>query len=103
MSDVVYVQSSGDAHDNDDVTVDATVGGVTLLPENAHRKSALIANVGEEPMRITTDGSAPTPTHGKQIVAGAALSLAGPYCPTKAIKAIRQGAANTTANASEVD
>lgn len=103
MDDVFSVQSTGDAHDNDDVTVDNTEGGVVLLEANPHRKSALIINTGEEPMRVTTDGSAPTPTHGKLVAAGGSLSLAGSHCPTKEVKAIRQGSVNTTANASEVD
>jgi hypothetical protein len=63
----------------------------------------LIINTGEEPMRVTTDGSAPTASHGKKVVAGGALSLSSPYCPTKEVKAIREGAVSTTANASEVD
>lgn len=103
MSNIVDVQSTGDAKDNDDVAVDGTAGGVVLLEANPGRKSALIINTGAEPMRVTTDGSAPTATHGKLVVAGAALTMGSPYCPTKEVKAIRQGAASTTANASEVD
>lgn len=103
LQDFVEVPSGGEAKDNDDVTVDNTVGGVTLLEANEHRKSALIINTGQNAMRVTTDGSPPTATHGKKISAGAALTLSFPYCPTKEVKAIRQDAANTTANASEVD
>jgi hypothetical protein len=102
MENVVEVPSTGESKDNDDVVVDATAGGVTLLPANPGRKSALIINTGEETMRVTTDGSAPTATHGKQVVAGATLTMSHPYCPTAAVKAIRQGATSTTANASEV-
>lgn len=102
MDNVVDVASTGDANDNDDVVVDATVGGVVLLAANSGRKSALISNVGAATMRVTTDGSDPTPTHGKQLVAGASLSLSSPYCPTAAVKAIREGGTNTSANASEV-
>lgn len=100
---VDYVSGpSGQANDNDDVAVDATAGGVVLLEANPHRKGALISNTGENPMRVTTDGSAPTPTHGKRLVGGASLSIASPYPSTEAIKAIREGAESTTANASEV-
>lgn len=102
MSDYVNVPSTGEAKDNDDVVVDDTAGGVVLLPENPHRKSALIINVGDEPMRVTTDGSAPTPTHGKLVPAGSSLTLTAPYCPTAEVKAIREGATNTSANASEI-
>lgn len=103
MSNIVEVQSTGEAKDNDDVVVDATAGGVVLLQANPARKSALIINTGANPMRVTTDGTDPTATHGKQIPGGASLSLSSPYCPTKVVKAIRQDAADTTANASEVD
>lgn len=103
MGDVVEAVSTGEAKDNDDVVVDATAGGVVLLQENKYRKSALIINTGDESMRVTTDGSAPTATHGKRVVSGASLTLSSPYCPTEQVKAIREGAASTTANASEVD
>ena len=99
----VETPSTGVAHDNDDVTVTGAAGGVELLAANPHRKSALITNTGAEPMRVTTDGSAPTATHGKLLAAGASLSMSSPYCPTGVVKAIRQGGTNTTANASEVD
>lgn len=102
MAEYVDVPSTGEANDNDDVAVTAAAGGVTLLEENKHRKSALIINTGEAPMRVTTDGSAPTATHGKLIPAGASLVMSSPYCPTVAVKAIRAGDTDTTANASEV-
>jgi hypothetical protein len=100
MSDVVNVPSDAVATDNDDVPVGAAVA--TLLDANPHRKSALIVNTGVNPMRVTTDGSDPTPTHGKPVPAGGLLSLSSPHCPTEEVKATRQGAADTTANASEV-
>lgn len=104
---VTVVDASGDStgtsDDNDDISVDNTAGGVTLLAENLDRKGALIQNVGAEPMRVTTDNSAPTATHGKRLVSGGVLVLSSPYCPTAAVKAIREGATNTTANASEVE
>lgn len=98
-----HPKSTGEAHDNNDVVVDDTVGGVTLLEANEWRKSALIINTGDSDMRVTTDGTDPTPTRGKLVVAGASLELSSPYCPTAAVKAIRSGTVNTTANASEVD
>jgi len=101
VSDVVDIPSSGDATDNDDVTVGSVV--VTLLEANPGRKSALIINTGPEAMRVTTDGSDPSPTHGKLVSAGGALTLSSPYYPTKEVLAIRQADADTTANASEVD
>lgn len=102
LSNIVDIPSSGEAKDNDDVAVGSTVGGVTLLPANANRKSALIINVGDAPMRVTTDGSAPTATHGKRLSPGASLALSPPYCPIADVKAIQEGATATSANASEV-
>lgn len=103
MQDVVEVPSTGDAHDNDDVVVDDTEGGVILLEANPHRKSALIINTGAATMRVTTDGSEPTSTHGKMLVAGASLSMTFPNCPTKEVLACRQDDTDTAANASEID
>ena len=103
LEDYVEVGSTGVASDNDDITVDDTVGGVVLLAENPARKSALITNTGTDTMRVTTDGSDPTATHGKQIRPGSSLVLGSPYCPTDEVKAIRQNMSDTTANASEVD
>lgn len=102
LSDYVDVPSGGEAQDNDDVTVDDTEGGTPLLEANPHRKSALIINVGGQSIRVTTDGSAPTTTHGKLILAGGALSLSSPHCPTGAVKAICSEGLTTTVNASEV-
>ena len=102
MQDTVEVGSTGESVDYDDVTVDGTSGGITILAANPGRKSALIINTGEYSMRVTTDGSAPTATHGKLVASGAALSLASPFCPTLAVKGIRSTANSTTANASEI-
>ena len=99
---VIDISGPGTADDNDDITVDATAGGVELLAANPDRKSALIQNVGVADMRVTTDGSAPTATHGKLVPAGGSLSLSSPYCPVGSVKAIRTGATSTTANASQV-
>jgi hypothetical protein len=101
MLDTPNVPSTGEAHDNDDVVVDDTAGGVVLLPDNPARKAALIANVGSANMRVTTDGSDPTATHGKPVVSGASLMLSGAHCPTRPVKGF--SADGTTANASEVD
>ena len=104
MEDVVYTPPKpGIAVDNDDVPVDNTSGGVTLLDANPNRKSALIINTGAGDMRVTTDGSDPTATHGKLVDAGGSLSMVYPYCPVETVKAIRVGSTNTTANASEVN
>lgn len=103
FSNVAETPSTGEARDHDDIVVDDTAGGVVLLAANRGRKSALVINTGDFTMRVTTDGSDPTPTHGKRIGAGEALTLSSPYCPTKEIKACRQEATDTTANASEVD
>lgn len=99
---IVETPSTGESHDNDDVAVDDTAGGVLLLDANEYRKGALIVNVGENAMRVTTDGSAPTATHGKPVASGGALALSGPHCPTGAVKAFCADP-GTTANASEVD
>lgn len=90
------------AADGTDITVDGTAGGVTVLAANTNRKSALIQNTGAATMRVTTDGTAPTATHGKQVAAGNALVLSSPNCPTVVVKAIRESSTSTTANASEV-
>lgn len=103
LSNQVVMPSIARAKDSDDVVIDDTVGGVVLLSANKYRKSALIINTGSEPMRVTTDGSEPTPIHGKLVSANSSLVLSSPYCPTSEVLAIRQGATNTTANASEVD
>lgn len=103
FSSIVTVPSEGKAHDHDDIVVNNTVGGVVLLQPNPGRKSAMIVNTGADTMRVTTDGSAPTATHGKPVVAGGSLLLSGQNCPTDVVKATRQGLNNTTANASEVD
>jgi hypothetical protein len=81
----------------DDVAVDNTAGGVTVLAAAAQRKSALIQNTGAANMRVTYDGTAPTATHGFQLAPGATMRLSGPYCPTAAVLAIREGAVSTTA------
>lgn len=102
LSNYVDNPSTGESKDHDDVEVDETVGGVVLLQANPGRKTALIMNVGSGEMRVTTDGSSPTATHGKLVSSGGALYLESPYCPTDVIKAIRQGSVDTVANASEV-
>lgn len=100
--DVVNMPSTGKAKDYDDVVVDGTAVGVVILPANPHRRSALITNIGADPMRVTTDGTPPTPTHGKRLVGGASLELPYPNSPTLEVRAIREGLANTTANVSEI-
>lgn len=103
FGDFVDVPSGGEAMDGDDVVVDDTVGGVILLPSNPNRKSALVVNLGLGNIRVTTDGSEPTPTHGKPVLSGGVLSLSSPYCPTKEVRACRQETTDTTVNVSEVN
>lgn len=98
----VSVPLDGAAHDHDDVVVDETAGGTLLLAANPSRKSAHVANMGEGNIRVTTDGSAPTPTHGKPVPAGATFTMSSPFCPVKEVKAIREGDTDATVNASEV-
>lgn len=101
--DKVYVpETPGVAVDNDDVAVDDSPGGVLLLQANPNRKSALIINVGSVGMRVTTDGSAPTATHGKLVGAGGMLSLSVPFCPIDEVRAFCADP-GTVANASEVN
>jgi hypothetical protein len=54
-------------------------------------------------MRVTTDGTDPSPVHGKLILTGSGLSLSSPYCPTAVVKACSVDATATSANASEVN
>jgi len=100
----VYVpDSTAVANDNDDVLVDDTDGGVVLLEANPHRKSALVINLGDSMVRITTDGTAPTATRGKPVPGGAILTLEGPQCPTDKVVGIAQnGGESSMINASEV-
>lgn len=91
-------EESGNASDNDDVTVGADVE--ELLPENPNRKSALIIVVGEGTIRVTTDGTDPTPTHGKPVTM---LSLTSPFCPTGPVLAVSQDGTSVVVNASEVN
>lgn len=102
MDDISDVQSSVDSVDNDDVTVDDTDGGITLLEENLYRKSGFIQNTGSASMRVTTDGSAPTDTHGKLVLSGGSLTMSSPFCPGNSVKAKCSEGESTTANASEV-
>jgi hypothetical protein len=102
MSDIVDVPSYAKSQDNDDIAVDDTIGGVVLLEARQYRKSALIINTGAGAMRITTDGTAPSNSHGKYVAVGGALALSSPNCPTAVIRAIAQDTTDTSANASEV-
>lgn len=93
---------TGTADNDDDVTVDATAGGVTLKAANANRKIIIIQNVGAQPIRVTIDGSAPTATHGIQLAAGDSVTFTAPYIPVAIVKAIREGGTNSTANVTEI-
>ena len=103
MAETVYMPpDAGVAVDNDDVAVTDEAGGTVLLEANSNRVSALIINTGNGSMRVTTDGSAPSATHGKPLGPGGVLSLSSPYCPVDAVKAFSADP-GTTANASEVN
>jgi len=103
MSETVYMPpDAGVAVDNDDVPVTDDAEGTVLLEANASRVSALIINTGNGSMRVTTDGSEPTATHGKPVGPGGVLSLSSPYCPVAEVKAFSADP-GTTANASEVN
>lgn len=86
----------------DDISVDATAGGVTVLAANSARKGAILINTGTGNARVTLDGSTPSATHGIQLVPGASLTLAYPFCPVLIIKAIREAAVTTTISPTEI-
>lgn len=100
LETISVAATSSTPTENDDITVDNTAGGVTLLSANANRKGALIQNTGSFDMRVTYDGSTPSTTHGKILIPGATMRLEMPYVPTAAVKAIRV-TSNTTASAEE--
>ena len=103
MAETVYVEPDpGVAVDNDDVSVTDEPGGVVLLEANPYRRSALIINTGNGSMRVTTDGSEPTATHGKPCGPGGFVSLSYPFCPIEEVRAFCADP-GTTANASEVN
>lgn len=93
--------TTGTVTQSDDVTVDGTAGGVTLLAANTARKSAMVQNVGSANIRVTYDGSAPTATHGIQLTPGATLRLSQPNVSQSAVKAIREGSTSSSASRSE--
>lgn len=102
MSDFVHVPlTPGVPVDYDDVTVSDEV--IPLLEENTKRSSGLVINLGPGTIRVTTDGSDPTPTHGKPVSAGNFLQLASPRCPQTEVKAIRQDDEDAVVNVSEVN
>lgn len=86
---------------NDDVTVDATSGGVQILAANSARKGFIVQNTGANAIRVSI-GSNATTTHGIQLAAGASMAMSAPYCPVGVIKAIREGANSSTCAAIEV-
>lgn len=92
---------AGTATHTADATVDSTAGGVTLLALNANRKGAIIQNTGTANIRVSVGGT-PTTSTGIQLAAGASLTLAAPFCPTAAVKAIREGGTSSTAAVMEI-
>lgn len=97
---VEAAEGSGTVTSYADVTVDATAGGVQLLPANAARTLVTIQNTGAANMRVRA-GADPTPTTGFQVAPGQTISFTPPEA-TLVIKAIREGGTNTTAAVSEV-
>lgn len=83
-----------------DAAVDATAGGVTALAANTSRKAAFIQNVGAANIRVGTGTL--TATTGLQLIPGATLILQAPFCPTAAIKAIREGSVSSTVAVAEI-
>lgn len=84
-----------------DQTVDGTAGGVTILAANANRKTAFVQNVGAANIRVSVGGT-PTATNGIQLVPGQRLTIDSPFCPTSAIKAIRESGVSSSAAVVEV-
>lgn len=85
-----------------DVSVDGTVGGVTVLASNSARKGLLIKNIGAASCRIGTAHTAPTASKGHQLASGEALFMVMPNCTTEAIKAIRETSTSTTLSVMEL-
>lgn len=100
-SEVFLTGPSAISDVDDDITVDGTAGGVLLLAANPLRISAVIQNTGSAIMRVTDDGSAPTPTHGYQIWPGGSYRTSIPGCVVADIRAIRESSTSTTASVSE--
>lgn len=82
-----------------DVTVDATVGGVTVMAASTTRCSALLHNTGTAGMRCSPSTQTPTTTVGKLIDAGGVLKLG--LESQQPWKCIRTTASSTTANVAE--
>lgn len=93
--------TAGTATHTADATVDSTAGGVTLLASNANRKAAFVQNVGTANIRVSVGGT-PATTTGLQLTPGATLILEAPFCPTAAIKAIRETSTSSTAAVMEI-
>lgn len=94
--------ASASAINYDDIAVDATAGGVSVLAANANRKGALLRNVGTANARVTLDGSTPSATHGLLLKPDEVLTLDQPYCPTGAVKALRSTSTSTTFSRQEI-
>ena len=92
--------TAGVAANFDDVAVAAVA--VSVLAANVARKSAVIHNVGTGPVRVTVDGSVPTPTRGIQLQPGQSINLTQPYVPVLIVRAIREGAVSSSVAVVEV-
>lgn len=98
----VVSDTTGTLTPSSDVSVDGTVGGVTILAANTARKAVLIKNVGAAACRIGTAGTVPTASKGHQLAAGESLFLTLPFITTEALKAIRETSTSTTVTVSEI-
>lgn len=80
-------------------TADNTITNAseTILAANANRRGFLVQNVhATENARVRVDGTDATTTTGIQLRPGQTLIMVKPNCPVTAIKAIREGSADTT-------
>lgn len=91
--------TAGTQTNNADITVDGTTGGVTIIAANANRKKAIIQNVGTANIRVGTGTL--TATTGTQLVPGASAVWEAPFCPTAALKAIRETSTSSSAAGAE--
>ena len=84
---------------NATITVDATVGGVTILDALTSRCGALIQNESGGDIRCASGALAPTATVGALIQAGQSLSLG--LEAQQIVKCIRTGATSGTVSTVE--
>lgn len=93
--------SPGTPNFTTDVAVDNTATGVEVLAAAATRKRLIVQNTGANPVRFSI-GSNPTATHGLRLAAGESRAFDAPFCPTGAVRAIREGGSNSTVACCEI-